>query len=176
MKFVETPLAGAYVVEVERRGDDRGYFARAWCENEFAELGLANRFVQVNMSGSVEAGTLRGFHYQVAPHSEDKFVRCFAGSVFDVAIDMRPESDTYKQWFGVELTANNKKAFFVPAGFAHGYQTLEPDTELMYQVSAFYAPDAERGLRWDDPTFGVEWPIDEPILSDKDKVWPDFVD
>ncbi len=176
MKFVETPLAGAYVVEVERRGDDRGYFARAWCETEFAELGLANRFVQVNMSGSVEAGTLRGFHYQVTPHSEDKFVRCIAGSVFDVAIDMRPESDTYKQWFGVELTADNKKAFFVPAGFAHGYQTLEPDTELMYQVSAFYAPDAERGLRWDDPTFDVEWPIDEPILSDKDKVWPDFVD
>ncbi len=174
MKFVETPLEGVYVVELEPLGDDRGYFARAWCKREFDERGLPGEFVQINMSGSAEAGTIRGFHYQLAPNEEDKFVRCVRGSAFDVAIDLRPESPTFKQWFGVELSTANQKALLVPGGFAHGYQTLEPNTELLYQVSAFYAPDAERGLRWNDPTFGVNWPLADPTLSDKDAAWPDF--
>ena len=175
MKFIETPLAGCYVVELEKRGDDRGFFARAWCQNEFADLGLPESFVQVNMSASSEAGTLRGFHWQVEPHAEAKYVRCVKGSIFDVAIDVRPDSPTYTQWFGVELSASNRSALFVPAGFAHGYQTLGPDTELLYQSSAFYAPEAERGARWDDPLFGVEWPIATPTLSEKDQSWPNFV-
>jgi dTDP-4-dehydrorhamnose 3,5-epimerase len=175
MIFSETRLAGAYVVDLERREDERGFFARAWCANEFAEHGLATRLVQVNVSFNERQGTVRGMHFQIEPHAEAKLVRCTRGAVYDVIVDLRPASSTFKQWVGVELTADNRRAVYVPEGFAHGYQTLVPKTETFYQVSEFYAPDAERGVRWDDPAFGIDWP--DPVgafLSAKDRSWPDF--
>jgi dTDP-4-dehydrorhamnose 3,5-epimerase len=175
MIFSETELRGAYVVDIEPREDERGFFARAWCANEFAERGLSTRVVQVNASFNRRQGTLRGMHYQAAPHAEVKLVRCTRGAIFDVVVDLRPESPTYKRWTGVELTADNRRAFYVPEGFAHGYQTLVPDTETFYQVSEFYAPGAERGVRWNDPAFGIEWPEPEnAFVSEKDAAWPDF--
>jgi dTDP-4-dehydrorhamnose 3,5-epimerase len=175
MIFEEAKLAGAFVVELERREDARGFFARAWCANEFAEHGLTNTVVQANMSWNPRQGTLRGMHFQRAPHAEAKLVRCTRGALFDVIVDLRPGSETYKQWLGVELTADNRRALFVPEGFAHGFQTLVPDTEAFYQVSEFYTPAAEDGVRWDDPAFGIEWPDPaNAFLSDKDRSWPDF--
>jgi dTDP-4-dehydrorhamnose 3,5-epimerase len=173
--FTETKLPGAFLVEVERRVDERGFFARAWCEREFKEHGLETRHVQSNLAYNVRRGTLRGMHYQVAPHAETKLVRCFRGSIYDVVIDLRPESPTFKQWLGVVLTAENRRMLLVPEGFAHGYQTLEDDVEIFYQVSEFFTPEAERGVRWDDPAFAIEWPdASERIISDKDRAWPDF--
>ncbi|HEX2111114.1 MAG TPA: dTDP-4-dehydrorhamnose 3,5-epimerase [Gaiellaceae bacterium] len=177
MIFTETDLKDAFVVDLERREDERGFFARAWCANEFADAGLSTRLVQCNVSFNRYRGTLRGMHYQVAPHAEVKLVRCTRGAIYDVIIDLRPESPTYKQWEGFELSAGNGRALYVPEGFAHGYQTLTDEVETFYQVSEFYAPGAERGVRWNDPAFGVEWPLpDDPIMSEKDKTWPDFVD
>lgn len=175
MIFTETELPGAFVIELERRGDERGFFARAWCRREFEERGLSGRIVQCNLSFNDRSGTLRGLHYQVAPSEETKLVRCISGAVYDVIVDLRPSSPTFKRWLGVELTADNRCALYVPEGFAHGYQTLIDGTETLYQVSEFYAPDAERGVRWDDPAFGIEWPeARELIISEKDLSWPDF--
>jgi dTDP-4-dehydrorhamnose 3,5-epimerase len=173
--FSQTALPGAYVIELERREDERGFFARAWCAEEFAEHGLATTLVQANLSFNTHKGTLRGMHFQVQPHAEAKLVRCTRGAIYDVIIDLRADSPTYKRWFGVELDAESRRAMYVPEGFAHGYQTLVPNTETFYQVSEFYAPDAERGVRWDDPAFAIDWP--DPagaLLSDKDRGWPDF--
>jgi dTDP-4-dehydrorhamnose 3,5-epimerase len=173
--FAETELAGAYVVDLERREDERGFFARAWCASEFGEHGLSTRLVQCNLSFNARQGTLRGMHFQRDPHAEAKLVRCTRGSVYDVIIDLRPESPTYMRWLGVELSAENRRALYVPEGFAHGYQTLVDDTETFYQVSEFYAPEAEGGVRWNDPAFGIEWPHpDAPLLSPKDASWPDY--
>jgi dTDP-4-dehydrorhamnose 3,5-epimerase len=173
--FVETDLAGAFVIALERREDDRGFFARTWCRREFEEAGLSTEIAQCNLSFNHRAGTLRGLHYQVAPDEEVKLIRCTRGAIYDVIVDLRRGSPTFKQWIGVELTAENRKALYVPEGFAHGYQTLVDETETVYQVSEFYAPGAERGLRWDDPALGIVWPeAAELIISDKDRSWPDF--
>jgi dTDP-4-dehydrorhamnose 3,5-epimerase len=173
--FTETELPGAYVIDLERREDERGFFARAWCAKEFAEHGLSTTLVQANLSFNVRKGTVRGMHFQVEPNAEDKLVRCTRGAVYDVIIDLRPESGTYKQWLGLELDADSRRALYVPKGFAHGYQTLAPDTETFYQVSEYYTPEAEDGVRWDDPAFGIEWPDPaNAFLSEKDRSWPDF--
>jgi dTDP-4-dehydrorhamnose 3,5-epimerase len=175
MRFTETELAGAFVIDLERREDDRGFFARAWCEEEFAAQGLDTRVSQCNVSFNERRGTLRGLHYQVPPHAEVKIIRCTSGAVYDVIVDLRPESQTYTRWIGVELTADNRRMLYVPEGFAHGYVTLEDETETYYQVSAPYAPEAERGARWDDPAFGIEWPeAEQLVISEKDRNWPDF--
>ena len=175
MIFEQTRLQGAFLVDLERREDERGFFARTWCADEFADHGLVNRVVQANVSWNAKQGTLRGMHFQHPPHAETKLVRCTRGGIYDVIVDLRPDSETYKQWLGVELNAENRRALFVPEGFAHGYQTLVPDSEITYQVSAAYAPQAEGGVRWDDPAFGIEWPdAGNALLSDKDRSWPDF--
>ncbi len=175
MIFRETELKGAFIIELEKLEDARGFFARAWCQKEFEAHGLTARLVQCNLSFNKKRGTLRGMHYQAAPYEEVKLVRCTRGAVYDVIIDLRPESPTYKQWLGVELTADNYKMLYVPEGFAHGYQTLTDDAEVFYQVSQFYTPASERGVRWDDPAFGIEWPeTDTRIISDKDESWPDY--
>ena len=175
MIFNETKLDGVYTVVMEPIRDHRGFFARAWCNREFEAQGLISQFVQANLTYSPERGTLRGLHYQIAPHQEVKLVRCTRGAIYDVIVDLRPESPTYKEWLAVELTADNHKMNYIPAGFAHGYQILMDDTEVFYQVGQFYAPEYERGARWNDPAFGIEWPITNSMtLSDKDKNWPDY--
>ena len=175
MKFTETKLKGAFIIEIEKLEDHRGFFARAWCQNEFKDHGLTARVAQANISSNKKRGTLRGMHYQLSPYEETKLVRCTRGAIYDVIIDLRPASPTYGQWFSVELTAENYKMLFVPENFAHGFQTLEDDTEVTYQVSQFYTPNSERGLRWDDPAFSIKWPMDVQVISDKDKYWPDYV-
>ncbi len=174
MKFIETPLAGAYTIELEKHGDDRGFFARAFCQEEFAELGLSCEIVQVNNSLAERKGTLRGMHYQLAPKAETKMVRCIRGSLFDVIIDLREGSETFGKYHGVELSAENRTMFYVPKGFAHGFITLEDNTEAFYFVDEYYAPDCERGIRWDDPRFGIAWPLKPEVLSEKDTSHPDF--
>jgi dTDP-4-dehydrorhamnose 3,5-epimerase len=174
MKFHPTPLLGAHIIELERRGDDRGFFARCFCEREFAEAGLETRFVQVNNSLSSKKGTLRGLHYQLAPAAEVKLVRCVRGALWDAIVDLRPDSATFGKWYGVELSAENRLMIYVPRGFAHAILTLDDDTEAFYLVSAFYAPELERGLRWNDPRFAIEWPAKPAEISPKDANWPDF--
>ncbi len=175
MIFTETELPGAYTIDIDPREDERGFFARAWCAEEFAQYDLVTRVAQSNVSYNARRGTLRGMHYQVPPHAEVKIVRCTRGAIYDVIVDLRPESSTRRRWIGVELSADNRRMLYVPEGFAHGFQTLEDDTEAFYQVSEFYAPGAERGLRWNDPALGIEWPLpDDPIVSEKDHTWPDF--
>ena len=169
MRFTETALAGAYIVEPEKKTDRRGYFARSWCVREFRAHGLETRLVQCNLSGNTTAGTLRGMHYQLAPHAETKLVRCNRGAIYDVIIDLRPASGTFLSWFGVTLTPDSGRMLYVPAGFAHGFQTLEPDSEVFYQMSECYAPEAARGLRWDDPLFQITWPLPVSVISDKDR-------
>lgn len=176
MKFIETELSGAYVLELEKHGDERGFFARMWCQHEFEEHGLVAEVVQQNTSVSKFKGTLRGMHYQVAPHQETKLVRCTKGALFDVIIDLRPDSSTYKQWLGIELTEDSYKMLYVPRDFAHGFITLVDDTEVTYLVSAFYAPEAERGIRYNDPQFGIQWPGKVTTISDKDASWPTYQD
>ena len=173
MIFTETKIPGVLVVELEKRQDPRGYFARAWCGTEFERHGLP-KFVQTNMSMSRQRGTVRGLHYQAAPHGEAKYMRCIRGAIFDVAVDVRPDSPTYKKWFGLELTADNRKAIFIPEGLAHAYQALTDDAEVIYSASCAYTPGAERGIRWNDPAFNIEWPIREAIVSEKDMKWADF--
>jgi dTDP-4-dehydrorhamnose 3,5-epimerase len=175
MLFNETKLKGAYVIELEKREDPRGFFARAWCRKEFEAHGLATDCVQANLSYNKKAGTLRGMHYQVPPHEEVKLVRCVRGAIYDVIIDMRPSSSTYCQWVGVELSDQNYKMLYVPKGFAHGYVTLEDNADVFYLVSEFYAPGSEQGVRYDDPAFGIAWPVAISVLSDKDGAWPKFV-
>lgn len=174
MKFVETPLKGAYLIELEKRGDDRGFFARAFCRNEFEAHKLNNNIVQINNSLSKDKGTLRGLHYQLNPKSEDKIVRCIHGSLYDVIIDLRPESSTFKKWFGTELNAENRNLLFVPKEFAHGFITLEENTEAFYLVTEFYSPEHERGIRYNDPAFDIKWPIEPVVISDKDNSHPYF--
>jgi dTDP-4-dehydrorhamnose 3,5-epimerase len=174
MKYIETPLSGLYVIELEKREDARGFFARFFDDKEFDGRGLKNIIVQANTSFSVKKGTMRGMHFQKAPHAETKFIRCIKGSIYDVAIDLRPESPTHKQWFGIELSADNRRHLFVPQGFAHGFVTLEDDSEVIYLVSEYYTPDAEGGVRFDDPAFNIKWPVRITEASDKDKSWPDY--
>ena len=175
MIFTPTELEGAYVIDLDPREDERGFFARAWSRDLFAERGLSTEVVQCNVSFNHRAGTLRGMHFQAEPHAEVKLVRCTRGAIYDVIVDLRASSPTRTRWIGVELTAENRRMLYVPEGFAHGYQTLVDDTETFYQVSAYYAPQAEGGVRWDDPAFGIEWPDpDEPLMSDKDRSWPDY--
>lgn len=174
MLFLETELRDAYIVELERREDNRGFFARTWCQHEFEQHGLVATIAQANMSFNHTRGTLRGMHFQRAPYAETKLVRAVRGAIYDVIIDLRPDSPTYKRWIGVELSADNRRALFVPEGFAHGFQTLEDNTDVMYQVSQFYTPGAEGGLRYNDPTFEIVWPIPVSIISDKDASWPDY--
>jgi dTDP-4-dehydrorhamnose 3,5-epimerase len=175
MRFVPTNLAGALVVETEPREDERGLFARAYCRDEFAARGLVTAWAQCNLSFNRRKGTLRGMHWQADPHPEVKLVRCTRGAAYDVIVDLRPDSPTYRQWVGVELTADNRKAVYIPAGFAHGFQTLADDTELFYQMSEFYHPESARGARWDDPALGIQWPACEHrVIAPRDFAFPDL--
>ena len=175
MIFTKTALAGATIVDVERREDARGYFGRTYCEREFQANGLPARMVQANVSLTRHTGTLRGMHYQRAPHAEDKLVRCVRGAIWDVIVDIRPESPTYCQWTGVELSESSERMLLVPKGFAHGFVTLTDDAMVHYQVSEFYTPLAEWGARHDDPAFAIKWPVPVLSMSDRDSSWPDFV-
>jgi len=174
MKFVETPVAGVWVVEPERFSDERGFFARTWDAEVFAARGLNAGLAQCSVSYNARRGTLRGMHYQAAPHEEAKLVRCTRGSVFDVALDLRPGSETFRRWFGVELSAESRLALYVPEGCAHGFLTLSDDSEVAYQISAFWAPDAGRGVRFDDPAFAIEWPAQVVVANERDRTYPDF--
>jgi dTDP-4-dehydrorhamnose 3,5-epimerase len=174
MIFTETPLTGAYLIDLEKRGDERGFFARAFCEREFASHGLVTHFVQINNSLSARQGTLRGMHYQLTPKAETKAVRCIRGALYDIILDMRDASPTFGQSFGAELTAENHRMMYVPKGFAHGFFTLADETEALYLVDEFYAPESERGIRWDDPRFALRWPAQPNVISDKDRNFPDF--
>lgn len=175
MIFTETKLNGAFIVEPELLKDERGFFARTWCKREFYSQGLNLNLVQCNISFNKHRGTLRGMHYQAAPHEEAKLVRCTIGSIYDVIIDLRPESPTFKAWFSVELTAENRKMIYIPEGFGHGFMTLEDNTEAFYQMSEFYAPECARGIRWNDSAFGIIWPEDVKVISEKDKQYPGFM-
>jgi dTDP-4-dehydrorhamnose 3,5-epimerase len=174
MRFVETGLSGAYLVELEPREDDRGFNARTWCEREFRDHGLTTRLAQANMIFNRTRGTLRGMHYQLPPHAESKLFRVTRGAIHDVIIDLRPTSPTYERWASFELTADSYTMLYVPERFAQGFQTLQDDTELVYQVSEFYAPEYERGIRHDDPAFGIEWPLEVGAISVKDRAWADY--
>jgi len=175
MIFKETKLKGAYVIELEPIKDERGYFARRFCQAEFKENGLNPCVAQCNVSYNEKKGTLRGMHYQNAPYEEAKVVSCIRGCIYDVIIDLRRDSATYCQWLGVELSAENYKMLYVPGGFAHGFQTVEDNAMVFYQVSEFYHPEYERGVRWDDSSFGIKWPLNNYIISTKDRQFPDFV-
>ncbi|OAD21867.1 dtdp-4-dehydrorhamnose 3,5-epimerase [Candidatus Thiomargarita nelsonii] len=174
MIFTETKLKGAYIIDLEPIADERGFFARSWCQKEFEAHGLNPNLVQCNISFNKTKGTLRGMHYQVAPHEEAKLVRCTKGAIYDVIIDLRPESSTFKQWVAVELTAENYQMLYIPEGFAHGFQSLADNTEVFYQMSEFFHPECARGVRWDDPAFNIEWPQDERIITAKDMQYLDF--
>lgn len=174
MIFTETKLPGVFIIELEKRTDDRGFFTRAWCKKEFADQGINLDWVQANLAHTEKEGTLRGLHYQIAPYEEAKLMRCIRGAIYDVIVDLRPESPTYKHWLGVELTADNRKSLYIPEGFAHGYQSLRDDAEVFYLVSQFYTPGAEQGIRYNDPAFGIAWPLKVRVISDKDKSWPDY--
>jgi dTDP-4-dehydrorhamnose 3,5-epimerase len=174
MIFTPTRLEDAYVIDVERHSDERGFLARTFCEREFAEHGLPMRIVQCSTIHSPQRDTLRGLHYQEAPHREIKLVRCTRGSIFLVMVDLRPGSRTRNDWLGVELSASSQRMAYVPEGFAQGYQTLEDDTEVLYQMSHPYVPEAAGGIRWNDPAFGIDWPVAEArIISERDQTWPD---
>lgn len=187
MIFTETKIKGAYIIDIEKLKDERGFFARSWCQKEFEAHGLNSRLVQCNISFNLKKGTLRGMHYQAAPYEEAKLVRCIRGSIYDVIIDIRPSSDSYCNWIGVELTAPgskpqalpsqlkaNYRMLYIPEGFAHGFLTLEDNSEVFYQMSEFYSPDHARGFRWNDSAFGIEWPSDVNVLSDRDRSYLDF--
>ena len=175
MRFLETPLAGVWVVEPDRLTDERGYFARTFCEGAFAERGLATHWVQCNTSYNRHRGTLRGMHYQAAPHGEAKLIRCTRGALFDVVVDLRANSPTRGRWFGVELSAETGRMLYVPEGLAHGFQTLEDATEVFYQMSHAYVPEAARGVRWDDPAFAIAWPESGArVISERDRTYPDW--
>jgi len=170
--FIETKLKGVYIVEPERIEDERGFFARTWCRQEFEAHGLNPQLVQCSISFNKRKGTLRGMHYQGAPHAEAKLIRCTMGAMYDVALDLRPESATFKQWVAAELTAANRRMLYIPEGLAHGFQTLADDTEVLYQMSQFYHPQSARGVLWDDPTFAIEWPLPLTEISQRDLVHP----
>jgi dTDP-4-dehydrorhamnose 3,5-epimerase len=174
MKFIETRLKGAFVIELEKKGDDRGFFARSFCRNELRDYGLEYEIVQINNSLTEKMHTLRGLHYQLPPRAEVKIVRCIRGSLFDVILDIREGSSTFGEWFGVELSAENRRMLYVPRGFAHGFMTLEDHTEAFYLVTEFYSPELERGIRWNDPKFGIRWPAEPRVVSEKDQSHRDF--
>lgn len=172
MLFKKTSLKDSYIIELELMEDERGFFARSFCQREFEKHGLNPSIVQCNISRNKAKGTLRGMHYQTAPHQEAKLVSCLRGSLYDVIIDLRHDSPTYCKWIAVELSGKNYKILYVPKGFAHGFQTLEDDTVVFYQISEFYHPESSRGIKWNDPSFGISWPILDPILSEKDRSHP----
>jgi dTDP-4-dehydrorhamnose 3,5-epimerase len=174
MEFKETRLRGAFLVGIKKIVDDRGFFARGWCRDEFGKLGLNPDATQLNIGFSHKKGTLRGMHYQKAPHAEAKLVRCTRGAVFDVIIDLRPYSVTRGEWYGVELTQDNHLSLYAPEGFAHGYQTLSDDAEIYYLTTAMYAAAAATGVRYDDPAFAIQWPLEVSLISDSDRTWPAF--
>jgi dTDP-4-dehydrorhamnose 3,5-epimerase len=175
MIFTETKLKGMYLIDPELIEDERGFFARVWCRREFEEQGLTANFVQASISFNEKAGTLRGMHYQAAPNSETKLVRCTAGEIHDVVIDLRSSSPTYKQHLTFCLSGKNRRMLYIPEGFAHGFQTMEKHTEVLYQMTEYYAPKAARGVRWNDPVFGIKWPpVENRIMSEKDMAWPDY--
>lgn len=174
MLFTKTDLDGAWVVSADPARDERGWFARTFCEREFAEHGLETRFVQHSTSHNAARGTLRGMHFQRAPHAEVKLVRCLKGAIWDVIIDLNPASPTYRRWQGFELSADNMRQLYIPRGFAHGFQTLEDECQIGYLISDFYAPDASTGVRWNDPAFAIDWPLAPTTMSDKDQAWADF--
>lgn len=174
MKFVPIPLDGAYLIELEPNVDDRGFFARTWSAEEFEARGITSKLAQCSISFNTRKGTLRGLHYQIEPYPEAKLVRCSAGAMYDVLVDLRRESTTHGKWFGVELNAENRKMVYIPKGFAHGFQTLADNTEIFYQISESYRSEAARGARWNDPAFAIDWPIANPILSERDCAFPDY--
>jgi dTDP-4-dehydrorhamnose 3,5-epimerase len=175
MIFSETELKGEFIIDLEKLEDHRGFFARTWCQREFEAHGLNPRLVQCSISFNKHKGTLRGMHYQVAPYEEAKLVRCLRGALYDAIIDLRPQSSTFKQHIAVTLTAENRKMLYVPEGFAHGFQTLEANTEVFYQMSEFYNPEHTRGVRWNDPAFGIQWPAAKRIILERDQNYPDFI-
>jgi dTDP-4-dehydrorhamnose 3,5-epimerase len=175
MIFTATVLPGVFIIEPERRQDERGFFARTWCQREFEAQGLCTQWVQCNISFNQQRGTLRGMHYQVAPYAETKLVRCTMGAIYDVVIDLRPDAPTFKRWVGIELTAANRRMLYIPEGVGHGFQTLEDETEVFYQMSQYYAPEYARGVRWDDAAFKVSWPAEQRIISARDQSFPDFL-
>lgn len=172
MIFTETLLKGAYIIDVERLEDDRGFFGRSFCKNEFEKYGLNNNIVQSNISFNTKKATLRGMHMQAAPNGEEKLIRCTRGAIYDVIIDMRKNSTTFGKWFGIELTADNYKMLYIPKEFAHGFITLEDNTETSYQMTEYFTPGASKGYRWNDPAFGIQWPITPKIISEKDRMFP----
>jgi len=174
VKIIPTELRDAKLVELEKIEDERGFFARSFCARDFEAEGLDPCVAQCNVSYNRRRGTLRGMHFQRAPHAEAKLVRCTRGGIYDVIVDLRPDSPSFRRWLAVELTAENRRALYVPRGFAHGFQTLEDGCEVLYQMSEFYVPDAAAGVRWNDPAFAITWPIDDPILSARDASYPDF--
>ena len=175
MKFLRTRLEGACVIELDRLEDERGFFARSFCRDEFAAHGLKASFVQCNISFNARRGTLRGLHYQASPYEEAKLVRCTRGAIFDVIVDIRKRSDTYRRWIGMELTAENRRMLYVPEGFAHGFQTLEDASEGFYQMSDMFRPEASCGVRWNDPALGIDWPLPDPTVSARDSGYLDFI-
>ena len=174
MKFVKTPLPGLVILEQERHVDPRGYFARTWCKDELAAQGLVNEIAQSSVSFNARRGTLRGMHYQAPPFAETKLVRCIRGGIFDVAVDLRPSSPAFRKWTGVELTADNRRALYIPAGCAHGLETLTPDAEVLYMIDAPYSAAHGRGVRWNDPAFGIQWPRAVELINERDAAYPDF--
>lgn len=176
MIFTETKLKGAFIIEIKKIEDERGFFGRSWCKKEMEENGLNGEIVQANTSFSFKKGTLRGMHYQVPPYEEAKIIRCVRGAIYDVIIDLRPGSAGYKKWIGTELTSDNYKMLYVPEGFAHGFITLTDNVEVYYNVTAFYTPGAEKGIRWNDPLFNIKWPVYPVVISSKDQEHPDFND
>lgn len=175
MIFTETKLKGAYIIDIKRIEDQRGFFGRGWCQEEFETHGLNPRTVQMNVGFSITKGTLRGMHFQMAPWEEAKLARCTLGAIYDVIIDLRPDSPTHKQWLGVELTADNRRMLYIPEGCAHGYQTLTDNAEMYYLTTQFYAAEFAAGVRYNDPSFGIEWPISIEVISEKDEIWPDYL-
>jgi len=174
MTFQETKLPGVFEIQLGIKSDKRGFFARSWCKNEFEGHGLNPGLVQCNVSFNTRRGTLRGMHYQTAPHAETKLVRCTRGAIYDVVVDLRPHSQMFKRWIGVGLTDENRKMVYVPEGCAHGFLTLEDDTEVFYQMSEFYHPESARGVRWNDPAFRIEWPARVEVISERDQTYPNF--
>lgn len=174
MIFTETKLKDVFILELEKNVDERGYFARTFCENEFSNAGIPFKPVQANISYNQHKHTLRGMHYQASPDEEAKLVNCVRGAIYDVIIDIRVGSPTFNKWLGIELSAENKKMLYIPEGFAHGFITLADDTEVNYLMSEFYKPGSGRGLRWDDPAFNIEWPAEISVISEKDKQWPPY--
>ena len=174
MKFEQSPLPGAFVVDLDRKDDERGFFARTFCHDEFSEHGLVADYAQSSVSFNKRKGTLRGMHFQKKPHEETKLVRCTMGAIYDVIVDLRPGSPTQTRWFGIELSAVNRRAFYVPKGFAHGFITLADESEVLYQISTQFHPESAAGVRWNDPAFTIEWPLEAVVMSGRDRSYPDY--